>query len=251
VNCRELHNSSLHGFTLHIAMSTLYLLRHGQASFGTDNYDQLSPTGREQAQVLGQFFAESGERIDRIYSGSLVRQRETADLLADALGMSRSDILVESAFDEYESDHILKAFAASLTPAQLTEAGWPALKHDRRRFQFFLERAARAWVDGSVAAKEMVPWATFHGRIIQKMQEIMQREGRSKTLALSTSGGVIGTIVAHVLGAVNHAGIELNWAVHNASITRLIYSADKVSLSMFNALPHFERPERRQLVTYR
>ena len=47
--------------------------------------------------------------------------------------------------------------------------------------------------------------------------------------------------MAHVLGLSNHMGIELNWAVHNASITRLIYSAEKVSLSMFNALPHLER----------
>jgi hypothetical protein len=62
---------------------------------------------------------------------------------------------------------------------------------------------------------------------------------------------VIGTIVAHVLGLANHLGIELNWAVHNASITRLIYNSQKISLSMFNALPHLERPEHRQLITYR
>ena len=65
----------------------------------------------------------------------------------------------------------------------------------------------------------------------------MRSEGRSKTLILSTSGGVIGTTVAHVLGLSNHMGVELNWAVHNASITRLIYNAEKVTLSMFNALP--------------
>jgi broad specificity phosphatase PhoE len=79
----------------------------------------------------------------------------------------------------------------------------------------------------------------------------MRTEGRSKTLLVSTSGGVIGTAVAHVLGLSNHMGIELNWAVHNASITRLIYGAQKVSLSMFNALPHLERPDRRALITYR
>jgi broad specificity phosphatase PhoE len=62
---------------------------------------------------------------------------------------------------------------------------------------------------------------------------------------------VIGTIVAHVLGLANHVGIELNWAVHNASITRLIYNADKISLSMFNGLPHLDQEGRRQLITYR
>jgi broad specificity phosphatase PhoE len=232
-------------------MSTLYLVRHGQASFGTDNYDQLSARGREQAKLLGEHFAASGERIDRIYSGTLQRQRETAELIATALGSAAPPIAVEGAFDEYDSDVILREFAGSLTAAQLTEAGWPELRHDRRKFQFFLERAARAWVDAHIEAEQMLPWKNFHGRITQALRHIMEFEGRSKTLIISTSGGVIGTTVAHVLGLSNHMGIELNWAVHNASITRLIYSAEKVSLSMFNALPHLDCDGRRELITYR
>jgi broad specificity phosphatase PhoE len=232
-------------------MSTLYLVRHGQASFGTDNYDQLSATGRRQVQVLGEYFASLGERIDRIYSGALSRQRETAQLIAAAFGAQAPPISIEGAFDEYDSDTILREFAAALSPAQLAESGWPELRHDRRRFQFFLERAARAWVDGHVAAAALVPWSGFHGRIIAALTHIMRTEGRSRTLIISTSGGVIGTVVAHVLGLANHVGIELNWAVHNASITRLIYSAEKVSLSMFNGLPHLDREGLRDLITYR
>jgi broad specificity phosphatase PhoE len=125
------------------------------------------------------------------------------------------------------------------------------LHSDRRRFQFFLERAARAWVEAQIAAEGMLPWRSFHERIIAAIEQIMRTEGRGKTLIVSTSGGVIGTIVAHVLGLANHVGIELNWAVHNASITRLIYNADKMSLSMFNGLPHLDQEGRRQLITYR
>jgi broad specificity phosphatase PhoE len=232
-------------------MSTLYLIRHGQASFGTDNYDQLSDTGREQVRLLGEYFAETGERVDRIYTGTLRRQRETAEIIASALGPAAPPITIEGAFDEYDSDVMLREFAGSLTAAELAEAGWPELRHDRRKFQFFLERAARAWVEARIEAQSMLPWQDFHGRITRTLQQIMQAEGRSKTLMISTSGGVIGTTVAHVLGLSNHMGIELNWAVHNASITRLIYSADKTSLSMFNALPHLDRDGRRKLITYR
>ena len=232
-------------------MSTIYLVRHGQASFGTDNYDQLSATGKEQARLLGNFFADSGERIDRIYTGSLQRQRETADLIAQALGTAAPPIEIEPAFEEYDSDIILREFAASLDVAELEAAGWPAARHDRRKFQLFLERAARAWVEARIEAAEMLPWKGFHGRIVAALDNIMRTEGRSKSLIVSTSGGVIGTAVAHVLGLSNHMGIELNWAVHNASITRLIYSADKTSLSMFNALPHLERADRKTLITYR
>ena len=34
-------------------MATIYLVRHGQASFGKENYDQLSPRGWEQGRILG------------------------------------------------------------------------------------------------------------------------------------------------------------------------------------------------------
>ena len=232
-------------------MSVIYLIRHGQASFGTDNYDQLSAVGREQSAILGSYFAGLSEPIHGIYTGTLERQRETAQLVAAALAPHAPPLSVEPAFDEYESESILRAFAASQTQAQLAEAGWPGLHTDRRRFQFFLERAARAWVDAQIVAEGLLPWRDFHGRIIVAIEKIMRAEGRGKTLIVSTSGGVIGTIVAHVLGLANHIGIELNWAVHNASITRLIYSADKVSLSMFNGLPHLDQDGRRPLITYR
>jgi len=232
-------------------MSTLYLIRHGQASFGTDDYDRLSTTGQEQARELGRYFAASGERIDHIYSGSLRRQTETAEIIATALGVPAPPVSIEPAFDEYDSDVILQTFAKSLTPEQLAAAGWPELRHDRKKFQFFLERAARAWVEAKIEAEEMTPWLGFHGRISKALEHIMLTHGRSKTLLISTSGGVIGTIVAHVMGLSNHTGIELNWAVHNASITRLFYSSEKISLSMFNALPHLDRAETRHLITYR
>jgi len=232
-------------------MSTIYLVRHGQASFGTDNYDRLSTNGKEQVRLLGEFFAAAGEPIDRIYSGQLQRQRETAEILGQAVGIAATAIQLEPAFDEYDSDLILRNFAASLDARQLEEADWPAARNDRRKFQFFLERAARAWVEARIEAEGMLPWKGFHGRIVAALDNVMRTEGRSKTLIVSTSGGVIGTAVAHVLGLSNHKGIELNWAVHNASLTRLIYSADKVSLSMFNALPHLDRPDRKALITYR
>ena len=232
-------------------MSSIYLIRHGQASFGTDNYDRLSSAGREQARQLGLYFAGLGERIDRIYSGSLRRQTETAEIIAEGLAQAVPPIAIEPAFDEYDSDVILHTFAKTLAPEQLAEAGWPGLHTDRRKFQFCLERAARAWVEARIEAEAMLPWRGFHGRIATAIETIMRSEGRSKTLLISTSGGVIGTLVAHVMGLSNHTGIELNWAVHNASITRLIYSAEKLSLSSFNGLPHLDRAELRHLITYR
>jgi broad specificity phosphatase PhoE len=235
-------------------MSDLYLVRHGQGSFGSANYDKLSELGREQSRMVGAYFAKIGVKIDALYAGTLVRQHETAELLAEAYAGesgSRLPVHSEPAFNEYEGDVILKHFAASLPAAELAELGFPALLRERTKFQLFLERAARAWVDGTLVHEAVLPWTGFHGRIAEALTRLMREHGRGKTLVVATSGGVIGTAVAHVLGLSNHVGIELNWAVHNASITRLIYSSSKVSLSMFNALPHLEHGERERLTTYR
>jgi broad specificity phosphatase PhoE len=234
-----------------ILMSTIYLVRHGQACFGADNYDQLSPTGRQQARLLGDLFFASGERIDAIYSGGLQRQRDTAALIAQALGASAPPMTIESAFEEYDGDAVLRTFAATRTAHELQVAGWPAGRHDRRTYQLFLEQAARAWVDARIAAEDLLPWQDFQGGIVTALQQLMRLEGRAKTLIVSTSAGVIGAAVASVLGLANSTALELTWAIHNASITRLMYSPDKVSLSMFNALPHLESTAHRQLITYR
>ena len=60
-------------------MASLYLIRHGQASFGSANYDQLSPLGQRQADISGQFFAETGSAFRSGSSGDLSRQRETGE----------------------------------------------------------------------------------------------------------------------------------------------------------------------------
>jgi len=235
-------------------MSTIYLVRHGQGSFGSHDYDRLSPLGREQSRLVGEHFLQTGEQIDRIYTGSLRRQRETAELIAlglGAQGVALADCTVEPAFDEYDGSALLASYASSLSLDEQAQAGWPALLTERRKFQLFLERAARAWVEGQIVSEALVPWSGFVGRIVSALDRIMATEGRNKTLVIATSGGVIGAAVANVLGQSSYLGIELNWAVHNGSLTRLIYSSSKVSLSMFNALPHLSHLGRPDLITYR
>jgi hypothetical protein len=190
-------------------MSVIYLIRHGQASFGTDNYDQLSAVGREQSAILGSYFADLREPIHGIYTGTLERQRETAQLVAAALAPNPPPLTLDAAFDEYESDSILRAFAASLTPAQLAEAGWPGLHNDRRRFQFFLERAARAWVEAQIVAETCCLGAASmaHHRCNRKI--IAQRRG--KTLVVSTRAASARS--SRVLASRITSASELNWAV--------------------------------------
>ena len=60
-------------------MSVLTLVRHGQASFDSDDYDQLSDLGKQQARLLGKHWADQRLCIDRVYTGPRVRQKQTAE----------------------------------------------------------------------------------------------------------------------------------------------------------------------------
>ena len=67
-------------------MGVLYLVRHGQASFGTDDYDRLSDAGHQQARITGAHLASLGVRPTRVIHGSMLRQQQTAQGILEGLG---------------------------------------------------------------------------------------------------------------------------------------------------------------------
>ena len=71
-----------------LAMALLFLVRHGQASFGTAHYDRLSDLGRQQSRWLGEYFAERGLRFKRVVAGTLQRQQDTASEILTGMGAS-------------------------------------------------------------------------------------------------------------------------------------------------------------------
>jgi broad specificity phosphatase PhoE len=68
-------------------MGSLYLVRHGQASFGADNYDLLSPLGRQQSVRLGEYFRYKGIRFDAALTGTLTRQIQTLEGICEGMGV--------------------------------------------------------------------------------------------------------------------------------------------------------------------
>jgi phosphohistidine phosphatase SixA len=78
-----------------IADFELYLLRHAHAGnaenwSGPDFDRPLSAKGRRQAERLGAFLAERSFAPDAIVASPKVRARQTAELIADALGIAIS-----------------------------------------------------------------------------------------------------------------------------------------------------------------
>jgi len=228
-------------------MSILYLIRHGQASFGSANYDRLSSLGEQQVTHLREHFLELGLQTDCIYSGRLQRQQRTAQILADGL---HSKINTAAEFDEYDA-HMLLRLHAERSGEPLHSLQSHTTAPDPRLFQRQLELVGEAWIRDELQAPELESWSEFHNRVAAGLERIMQNEGRSKTVMVATSAGVIGAALGHFLQLDAMGAIRLSWSVLNSSVTRIQYDDTRRSLATFNATPHLERAERRNMLTYR
>ena len=215
-------------------MASIYVIRHGQASFGSDNYDQLSSLGERQAQVTGEYLRDSGVVFDAVYSGDLVRQRETARL---ALAVQPGQVAhhVDARFNEIQNDeqveYLLPEVVRSNPKLQaLVERGLGSSKD----YQKVIDAVFNYWVSPRCDDARIQSWADYSGGVRSALAELMREQGGGKTLGIFTSGGTIATIVAQVLGLDGAHTYRFYEPVFNCSVTQLFYSGERISLSYFN-----------------
>lgn len=230
-------------------MSTLLLVRHGQASLFTDNYDRLSDVGLSQAEALGKHWLERDIRPDDVYSGTLTRQRQTANKVGEVFTTSREawPALQEiPGLNEYPAKEITE----SLVPAlRNNDSSFDRLvcdfessnSHEEkyRHLHRLLEVVIARWVmDDYEDVDVPLSWKTFSAGVRAALRDVMSRSGRGKTIAVFTSGGPVAISVQTVLQSPDIKAAELNWRVHNCSVTRYTFSGERVSLDAFNDVSH-------------
>ena len=89
-------------------MGTLYLVRHGQASFGAADYDQLSDLGQRQSERLGRYWAERGLHFDAVITGTLRRHAQTWAGIARGAGLDLPPTEWPG-LNEYDSGAVIRA----------------------------------------------------------------------------------------------------------------------------------------------
>ena len=150
-------------------MSNLYLIRHGQASFGEENYDRLSPTGVVQAEIVARQWVNIGRKIDAIYMGSMKRQVDTADALVCAYRdkqMLVPEIIIDTAFDEYDSGSVFEAqLPGMIAEDPSISEKLPDIFSNRRVFQLLFQEAMNRWVSGDYDIPEVTSWCGFKQRV--------------------------------------------------------------------------------------
>jgi broad specificity phosphatase PhoE len=236
-------------------MSMIYLIRHGQASFGHDNYDKLSPTGIRQARILAGHLFQTNFRPGAVYSGDMARQTATAEEVISRYRRNDQDfpdLQIMEEFNEYDTTSIVTA----MFPAMAMET--PGLNDDlakmytsKESFKRIFENAMLRWVTGKFDIAEIETWEGLKARVAGALSTIMKKHGKGKTIAVFTSGGAIAASLSHVLGLPGDFAMRLNWQIVNTSVTRYMYNEERITLAGFNSISHLELECDPSLITYR
>jgi broad specificity phosphatase PhoE len=234
-------------------MSSLFLVRHGQASFLERNYDKLSAKGEEQSRILGEHWAGLNLTFDRVYSGPRVRQQETARFVGDAYktaGLRWPEPVVLDAFDEFQAEAVM---ARSLPELMETDSDIRTMHQEfqdsRTRpeqfktFQRIFEVVIGRWADGKLPLEGIEPWADFSARVHGGLAQLSTNGNRGQRIAVFSSGGPVGVAMQRALDLSTEATLKAAWMVRNCSFSEFLLSANRFTLSSYNATPHFTDPE--------
>jgi broad specificity phosphatase PhoE len=213
-------------------MPVVALVRHGQASFGAEDYDQLSELGRRQSTVVGAELSRRGLRQPVAASGTLRRQRDTAALALRAAGLD-VEARVDPRWDEYDHMALL---------ARYVRPGDAAPPTSSREVQGLLDDALHAWVrddDGT--------WPQFAHGATAALAELVETVPAGRDAVVFTSGGIVAALCAGLLGLGPDGVVALNRVTVNGAITTLVAGSSGTNLLSFNEHAHVDRAD----VTYR
>ncbi|MGD0402752.1 MAG: histidine phosphatase family protein [Candidatus Acidiferrales bacterium] len=239
-------------------MGTLYLVRHGQASFLADNYDKLSVLGETQARLLGEYWARRGLVFDRACVGPCVRQKDTLTLVSAAYekaGLKFPEPLVMPEFDEYQGEAVLKrSLPALLEKDQRIRELYAAFESStgtaerRVTFQKLFELVIGKWVRGEISPQGVETWLEFCSRVNSGLSKFLSAGARGERVAIFSSGGPIAVAMQRALHLSSERALQASWMSRNSSWSEFLYSTELFTLSSFNVLGHLDDPA---MMTYR
>jgi broad specificity phosphatase PhoE len=232
-------------------VTTLILVRHGQASFGSSNYDRLSSLGARQSRVLGEYWARLKFSFDAVYSGDMTRQKSTAEHVLAGMNASSAGVLTSAALNEYEFEAILRAYIPQVAreqPQLGIERG--GLYNNPKLFQTAFDGAIQKWLlNHPHEHPPFESWQDFHTRCRSGFAEIASAE--RKCVVAFTSGGVIAVALREALGLSDEVTLRQNWRIYNGSVHAFRMGRSGLTLLGYNNVAHFELSGDKELITFR
>ena len=221
-------------------MGQLFLVRHGQASLGAADYDQLSPLGLQQSQRLGEHWRMQGLKFDAVITGALKRHAQTLAGIQHGMG-TQHRALIWPGLNEYDSEAIIHA----IQPGEIVK---PTTPEGYKHYFRLLRDGLAQWMAGNVSPKGMPSYTEFAHGVISALDHV--RQHCNGNVLLVSSGGPIATAVAQVLHASPETSIELNMRMRNSAVSEFNFNIKRHSLVSFNHLAHLETPTHQNWVTF-
>jgi broad specificity phosphatase PhoE len=227
-------------------MSVIYLVRHGQASLFSADYDLLTPLGEEQANLLGASLNHRKFMPSAIVAGSLKRHLQTKDgyLAAQTFEMESA---VVPAWNEYDHTELLVKHNPVFTDFEAIGAHIIKSEVPLKELQKILNDAMWDWIQDKHSYTKT--WEQFKGGVWEALNELGSTLQKDQDAIVFTSGGPISVVMMKLLNLDTQAFFDLQQRIVNTSVTKVISSRNGLSLSTFNDYSHLEH--NKLLVTYR
>lgn len=204
-------------------MGSIHLIRHGQASWGADDYDNLSAAGKDQSVALSASWEAAEWVATAAISGSLRRHTQTATAALDT----------RDAPDGYDVDERWNEYDLfALNTHTMQDGSRPVPRASRAAFNDVIAQWMREEVTGGET------YSHFHERVLSAHNDAVDRAGSGQRVAVFTSGGPISLVVSHLLTGTDTLFTHLNEVIVNASVTTVISGESGVRLLSFNEHAH-------------
>ena len=220
-------------------MGSLYLVRHGQASFGSQNYDALSALGHQQGHVVGLALKARGVVPEVVVAGTMQRHQETARAALSAMALDTS-VQILAGVNEFDHENVIEVAEPRYADKAVMMGEMAASGDPRRAFQSFFQDAVSRWVAGHHDAEYVEPWSSFKLRCVTTLSELVQRTPPKGHAVVFTSGGFISVVCAHLLGLHDTQAFTINWTLANAGITKINVGREGLHLLSVNEHGHLE-----------
>ncbi|HEX6247749.1 MAG TPA: histidine phosphatase family protein [Nocardioidaceae bacterium] len=222
-------------------MAQVLLVRHGQASWGADDYDVLSSLGEEQSRAVGTALALRGVEPDHVVRGSMRRHRQTAEQAMAAAGWKPARVVEDAGWNEFDHVQML-----SLHPPAYGEGE----EMSRAEFQRWFHQAMLRWAGGDYDEDYDESFTAFGARVDAALARTVDLLAPNQTAVVFTSGGAIAWVVMSLLGGTPDTWAALNPVTVNSSVSKLVVGRRGTTMVSFNDHSHLEGP-REGFITYR
>ncbi|GAA6184122.1 MULTISPECIES: histidine phosphatase family protein [Alteromonadaceae] len=233
-------------------MTAIYLIRHGQASFGQQNYDKLSDVGHQQAKLLGNSLQTRIGDFDKVFLGSMLRHKQTLQNCLSGMSsvVDESNWNFDANWNEYDHNDIIAQMGPEFTDAPSVKNWLLTQNNPKAAFEKLFNDAMNRWMSGQHCDEYVESWERYLNRIKGALENVINNAKGAKKVAVFTSGGPISVVSQYLLGIPPSNVMQVNWTLVNCGITKLVNTQSRVFLSTLNDHSHFEG-QHKSLITYK